>query len=130
MGLIKRPHTITQEYELPEPPQQIAFWIPKGNWSHIKKRIKNLNYDTPIYQNLGSCLIGVGATSLFCAYTYPQPIAFASSFNYYFLWVVGLVCAIVGITCWTFDCSLKKIKLNETSEIIEEMEANEPRSDV
>jgi hypothetical protein len=125
MGL-KKPLTISHPYEVVTPAQEIAYPIPKADWEHIKKRIKRLKFDTPIYQNIGSCLLGIGASSLICAYTYPQPIPVTSTFTYYSLLVVGFVCLIVGGICWAFDCSLKKIKKTECNDIIEEMEANEP----
>jgi len=121
---IKKPIAYTHEYEVVTPSREIAYPIPKGDWEHIKTRIRNLNFDTPIYQNIGSCLIGIGISTIICAITYPQPVSNITI--YYSLWVIGIVGAIVGIICWIFDHSLKTIRKNECSDIILEMEANEP----
>jgi hypothetical protein len=124
----KKPFVLSQDYEVVPPTQGIAYPIPKSNWDHIKSRINKLNkLDVDIYQNIGSCLLGLGFSALFCAITYPAQQGFTPLSVYFLLWVFGGVCTVVGVICWVFICTLNTIKKNEISEIIEEMEANEPQ---
>jgi len=122
---VKIPHIIPHEYEVDLPEQEKAVIILEANWEHIKKRIKNLNFDIQKYENVGSCLLGIGASALFCAWTYPQSVVNSSSLLYISLWFVGLIGIIIGIFFWIVGSSLKKIKHDEIDDIIEEMKANE-----
>lgn len=127
MASPKRSLSISQEYEIIQPQQEPAYLMPKSDWDHIKRRIKDLDSGFHYLENFGSLFLGIGATATIAAITFPTPAKFTPYSTYFILWVVGPVLLLFGIICWIF--ALKQIKSNkkDRNDIISEMESHEPQ---
>lgn len=126
MTTSRKIYKLNKEYEVAQPKRDIAYPIPKGDWEHIKRRIENLNFNTSIYTQIGSFLIGIGITALGCALSYPNPNSNDSALRYSIVWIITVLGLVIGSFCYLFEHKLKGIRQNEVKDIIEEMEANEP----
>jgi hypothetical protein len=107
----EEPTTYSYKYKVTPPKSEKAFVIPEHTFVKIKNRLANHQSVVPIYQNLGSLLLGIAGSAIITAYTLDNIVC----------WAISLITLIGGILLWIFSYILFKVESKYNDELITDL---------